>query len=88
VRAGENKSVADEEFRIAYAAFLRSWIGEEFFARGQSEDDFEDMVNQLVSQDGPIMQMFRSFHAKHGRYPSFAELCPPNMPFVGIVSDI
>jgi len=80
--------VADEEFRIAYAAFLRSWIGEEFFARGHSEEDFEDMVNQLTSQDSPITQMLRSFHTEHGRYPSFAELCPPNMPFVSIVPGI
>jgi len=53
--------MADEEFRIAHAAFLRSWIGEEFFARGQSEEDFEDMVSQLVNQGGPVTQMFRSF---------------------------
>ena len=77
-----------DEFRIAYAAFLRSWKGEEFFARGHSEEDFEDMVNQLVNRDGPVTQMLRSFHAEHGRYPRFDEPCPPNMPFVGIVSGI
>ena len=80
--------MADEEFRIAYAAFLRAWMGEEFFARGRSEEDFEGMVNKLINQDTPITQMLRSFHAKHGRYPSFNELCLPNASSVGIVPDI
>jgi len=80
--------MADEEFRIAYAAFLRSWNGEEFFARGHSEEDFGDMVNQLVNQDGPVAQMLWSFHAKHGRYPDFAEICPTDGPVIGIVPDI
>jgi len=80
--------MADEEFRIAYAAFLRSWIGEEFFARGQSEEDFEGMVNQLVNQGGPLTQMLRAFHAKHGRYPDFAEIRPPDGPVIDIVPDI
>jgi hypothetical protein len=80
--------VADEEFRTAYAAFLRSWRGEEFFASGHSEEDFEDMVNQLVDQDGPVMQMFRSFQAKHGRYPTFDDLCSLDGPKIGIVPDI
>ena len=85
----------DAEFRIAYAAFLRSWVGKEFFARGrsegggESEEDFEDMVNQLINQEySPIAQMLRSSHAKHGRYPDFEEICPPNMPIIGIVPGI
>ena len=80
--------MADEEFRIAYAAFLRSWKGEDFFARGHSEEDFEDMVNQLVNQGSPVTQMLRSFHAEHGRYPDFEEICPPGGPVVGIVPGI
>src|SRR6266851_5084277 len=62
--------MADEEFRTAITAFLRTWIGEEFFARGQSEEDFEDMVNQLVNQGSPVTQMLRSFHASlpHDQY--------------------
>jgi hypothetical protein len=80
--------MADDEFRAAYAAFLRSWIGAEFFDHGQGEKDFEDAVDQLVSQGGPITQMLRNFHAEHGRYPEFAELFPPGGPVVGKLSDM
>jgi hypothetical protein len=79
--------MADQEFRIAYADFLRDWVKPEWLAEN-GEQEFEDMVNQLVSRDGPITQMFRAFHAEHGRYPRFDELCPPDMPYVGIVSGI
>jgi hypothetical protein len=77
--------VADEEFRAAYAAFLRSWIGIEFFG---GEEDFEDAVDQLISQDGSIPQMLRAFHAEHGRYPTFEEMFPPGGPVIGKLSDM
>jgi hypothetical protein len=81
--------VADEEFRTAYAAFVRSWIGEEFFAKGRTEEDFEDGVNQLMSREGSsITQILRSFHAKHGRYPRIEELCPPGGPVIGMLEDM
>jgi len=80
--------MADIEFRTAYAAFLRSWIGVEFFDHGEGEKDFEDAVDQLVNQGGPTTRMFRSFHAKHGRYPAFEEICSPVGPTIGIVPDI
>jgi hypothetical protein len=81
--------MADEEFRTAFAAFVRSWIGEEFFAKGQTEEDFEDGVNQLMSREGSsITQILRSFHAKHGRYPTIEDLSPPNAPTIGIIPDI
>jgi hypothetical protein len=78
----------DAEFRAAYAIFLRTWIGQEFFDRGHSEEDFEDAVTKLIDQGGPVTQMLRSFYSKHGRYPTFAEVCLPNMSQVGIIPDI
>jgi hypothetical protein len=61
----------DAEFMAAYSAFLRSWMGEAFFAQGHSEKDFADAVDQLINQGSPIEQILRAFHAKHGRYPTF-----------------
>lgn len=74
----------DDEFRTAYAAFLRAWKRAEF----DNEEDFQEMVDQLVNRGGPITQMLRSFHAKHGRYPTFEELCPPGGPTIGIVPGV
>ena len=51
-----------------YAAFLRAMGGEEL--RETSKEEFEDMVSQLISRDGPIGQILRNFHTKHGRYPT------------------
>jgi len=76
--------MADETFRTAYTAFLREWGA----AQGKTDAEFEEMVDQLVSQGGPVTQMLKSFHAEHGRYPTFAEICPPGGPTVGIVPDI
>jgi hypothetical protein len=75
----------DEEFRTAYAAFGRSWIGLEFFG---SEEAFEDGIDQLIKQGGSATQMLRAFHAEHGRYPSFEEIFPPGGPVLGIIPDI
>jgi hypothetical protein len=76
--------MADETFRTAYIAFLREWG----VAQGKTAEEFEEMVDQLVSQGGPVTQMLRSFHANHGRYPKFEELFPPGGPVVGMLSDM
>jgi hypothetical protein len=65
-----------------------SGYGAGFVAEGHTEADFEDMVNQLVSQGGPVTQMLRRFHAEHGMYPTFAEICPPGGPVVGMLQDL
>jgi hypothetical protein len=76
--------MADETFRTAYIAFLREWV----VAPGKTAEEFEEMVDQLVERGGPVTVMLKSFHAKHGRYPTLAEICPPGGPTVGIVPDI
>jgi hypothetical protein len=77
--------MVDEEFRTAIPAFLRSWIKPEWLAEN-GEEEFEQVFN--VAVNGNIGPMFRYFHAKHGQYPDFDEICPPGGPVIGIVPDI
>jgi hypothetical protein len=74
-----------DEFRTALTAFLHSWIQPEWLAE-HAGGDFEQLY--AVSANGNLGRMFRTFHAAHGRYPTYAELCTPGAPTVGIVSDI
>jgi len=68
----------DPEFKAALATFIRDWIGEDFFAKGKTEEDFEHLVEQISNgncdgSDG-FVAMLRWFHSVHGRYPTFREL--------------
>jgi hypothetical protein len=74
----------DDEFRTAYTAFLRDWG----VAQGKTEEEFEEMVDQLVSQGGALTDMLKSFRAEYGRYPTFEELFPPGGPVVGMLEDL
>jgi hypothetical protein len=69
--------MGDEEFRAAIIAFLHSWIRLEWLAE-HGEEGFERMFN--IAVNGNIGSMFRTFHAEHGRYPEYEELCPPGGP--------
>jgi len=69
----------DAEVKAALAAFMRDWIGEDFFAKGKTEEDFENMVEQISrpGEDAGLAKMLRMFHALQGRYALFKELCTP-----------
>jgi hypothetical protein len=68
------------ELKAALAAFMRDWIGEDFFAKGKTEEDFEHMVDQFsdgnVDGSESLVAMLRQFHAIHGWYSTFDELSP------------
>jgi hypothetical protein len=75
----------DSELRAAIVAYLRAWgslPGEPFPREVMSGEGFEKFVEAFASGGlgAPIMQMFRMFHDKTGRYPTFEELHPPGSP--------
>jgi hypothetical protein len=48
---------------------------------------FEQLVDAFANGDGSgrmfgIAKMFRMFHDKFGRYPTFEEICPPGRPVI------
>ena len=66
---------ADAELKVALAAFMRDWIGEDFFGSGRTEEDFEHLVERISNDPkAPVAPMLRAFHAAHGRYPTLREL--------------
>jgi hypothetical protein len=71
----------DEEFRKAITAYAQS--GGEWVSKEVMERWIEVQVNDA---DCKLPKMFRAFHAKHGRYPTHAEirdeLLPPGGPIV------
>jgi hypothetical protein len=75
----------DDEFKSAITKFLYSWIRPEFLAE-HGEEGFEQVFH--VAVNGNIGSLFRTFHAEHGRYPEYEEICPPWAPTVGIVENI
>ena len=78
--------MADEELRAAVRAFLRSWATPRWLLE-KGEKEFENIFEQIFEQ-GVLADAFREFHAEHGRYPEYEEICPPGGPTICIVPDI
>jgi hypothetical protein len=83
----------DTELRTAIAAFLRGWAG---WAEAKGHKSFgwklDDPAFEQKAIDvmiGQFAEIFRAFHAKHGRWPTFDGIGPLGSPFVvGERSDI
>jgi hypothetical protein len=78
--------MADEELRAAVRAFLRSQVGPEWLAE-RGEEEFENMFEQIFEQ-GLLTSAFREFHAEHGRYPEFEEMCSTDGSSIGMLKDM
>ena len=74
----------DKEFRDAITAYAQS--GDKWLSKEVMEQWIENMVNDADRADRKLPTMFHAFHAKHGRYPTRAEildeLLPPGGPIV------
>ena len=64
--------MADDEFRDAITAYALN-DGKKF-SKERMEQWIENMVNDKDRTDRKLPTMFRAFHAKHGRYPTHAEI--------------
>ena len=54
----------DPELKAAVVAFVRAWVGE-------GKDRFADVL--LNDEHSNFRSMFETFHATHGRYPTFQD---------------
>jgi len=73
--------MAETELKSAIAAYLRDANAVADVPLPElSEDGFNQFVEMMAN--GGMGKMFQTFHAQLGRYPTFAELCPPAAPFM------
>jgi len=71
----------DPELRAGVAAFLHSWaaMSEPFRQKLEDPASVQKCVDLILKEKG-FGDMFRMFHSRHARYPTFEDLCPPGSP--------
>jgi len=68
------------ELRAGVAAFLHSWasLSEPFRQKLEEPASVQKFIDLILDQGfAPVLQMF---YARHGRYPTFQDFCPPGSP--------
>src|SRR5215467_9223175 len=68
----------EAELRAGIIEFFRSMgLAESFNQQGCGDEGFVTFVDMVINANaGGLKEMFRSFHAEHGRYPKISELPP------------
>lgn len=73
----------DTELRELIAIHLRAWSPGR--SAQLSEEEFERLVDDTLRQDSNLVDSFRMFHEKFGRYPTADEIRPESDPVMKLI---